>query len=75
MKIVDGTTGLFNTWKERCVDHCCESTEQWRRLLKSIEGQAAPILRRDLQIAPIGQGYTAWDLATDLEGMIIKYVS
>ena len=40
-----------------------------------IEGQASPILRWDLLIAPVGQGYTTLDLATDLEGLIIEYVS
>ena len=59
-------------WEERFIDHCCESTQQGRRLLKYVTDQASPILRRDLQIA---QGYTAWYLATDLEGLIIQYVS
>ena len=75
LKTFDGTTGQFKRWKERFVDHCCESTQQWRRLLKYITDQPTPILERDLQIAPIGQGYTAWDLATDLESFMIKYVS
>ena len=28
-----------------------------------------------LRSLPIGQGYTAWDLAEDLEGFIVKYVN
>ena len=28
-----------------------------------------------LETTPIGQGYTAWDLAEDLEAFIIKHVS
>ena len=73
MKIFAGATGQCKRWTERFVEHCCESTQQWRRLLKYVEGQATPILRRDRLDAPLGQGDTACDLAADPEGLMMKY--
>ena len=64
----------WKDWKE-FIDHCAGSTGKWRRVFKAIEGDPRTMTKLLLESAPIGQGYTAWDLAEDLESCIINHVS
>ena len=71
-------SGLAADWKDckkKFIDHRAGSTGKWRRIFKAIEDDAQPMTQSLLETTPIGQGYTAWDVAEDLEAFIIKHVS
>ena len=61
-------------WKQRFIDHCCDSTLRWKGIFKMVESCDGPIRREYLESLHIGGGYSAWALAEDLENFIVKYV-
>ena len=66
--------GTFTTWREYLSEHCAESNRRWKRILENVRLAENPITMASLKNTPIGQGYTAWDLAEDFEAFIKKYI-
>ena len=75
LKKFSGNMADWKSWKNRFMDHLAQSTGRWRRLLRMVESSEDKLTKELLLHTPIGQGYSAWDLAEDLESFIIKYVA
>ena len=74
LKIFSGRIGTFTIWREYLSEHCAESNRRWKRILENVRVAETPLTREKLMATPIGQGYTAWDLAEDFEAFIKKYI-
>ena len=62
-------------WKKRFIDHCSASTGRWREIFRMCEESEGPITRQYLESLHIGNGYSAWPVAEDLENFLVKYLS
>ena len=65
----------WKDWRKKFIDHCAGSTGKRRRIVKAIGGDPQPTTQALLEQTPIGQEYTACDLAENLESFIMKHVS
>ena len=59
--------GDFKMWKKRFIDHCAGSTSRWRGIFRMCEESDGAITRPYLESLHIGNGWSAWALAEDLE--------
>ena len=60
--------------KKKLTDRYAGTTCKWRQLFKDIEGDPQPMTQALLEQTQIGQGYTAWDVAEDLDSFVSKHV-
>ena len=68
-----GSSGDYETWANRMLDHMCESNQTWRPLLEKLKVCTEPIQKAWLVNQSV-QGNNGWDLAVKLESFIAKWL-
>ena len=61
-------------WKKRFIDHCAASTSRWRGIFRVCEESEDLITRACLESLHIGNCWSAWALAEDLDNFIVEYL-